>query len=182
MVQPDSRPTLLLTDGACELLVNGKLVATVGAVIFHPHEKLPRAFGRMVGHDVVSRWQDVDKQHPVSLTELYAVCVARRLWRNLLDGTRAIIFIDNQGVLDACIKGWSAENQMKQLLLRFEVVDGASPCLPWFARVPSISNCADYPSRGLWSKLRSVVGEFVLDKAECCVSHSQLPTLTESAA
>ena len=74
------------------------------------------------------------------------------------------------------------ENQMKQLLLRFEVVDGASPCHPWFARVPSISNCADYPSRGPWSKLRSVVGEFVLDEAECCVSHSQLPRLTESAA
>ena len=66
--------------------------------------------------------------------------------------------------------------------IRFEVVDGASPCLPWFARVPSISNCADYPSRGLWSKLRSVVGEFVLDEAECCVSHLHLPTLTENAA
>ena len=61
VVEPASQPTSLFTDGACELM-NGKLVATVGAVIFH----LQRAFGCMVGHDVVSRWQDADKQHPVS--------------------------------------------------------------------------------------------------------------------
>ena len=135
-------PILLFTDGACEV-VSGELVATVGGVLFHPEELLPRAFG-------------CDR--------------------------KVVLFIDNQGVLDACIKGWSGEEQMKSLLLHFEVVDGKNPVLPWFARVPSSSNCADYPSRGLWSKLKQLVGEFVLDEARCFITSQRLTTLTETAA
>ena len=180
-VEREVKPVLLFTDGACEV-VNGKMLATVGAVIFHPDEKLPRAYGCSVSERLLTQWHDADKIHPVSLTELYALCVARGLWKRLLDNTRTIIFIDNQGVLDACIRGWSSENQMKQLLFQFELLDGAAPCVPWFARVPSISNCADYPSRGLWSKLKDVVGEFILDQASCCISSTGLDTLTEPVA
>ena len=67
---------------------------------------------------------------------------------------------------------------MKSLLLHFEVVDGQTPFLPWFARVPSSSN----PSRGLWSELKQLVGEFVLEEAECFISSERLMTLSESAA
>ena len=71
---------------------------------------------------------------------------------------------------------------MKSLLLHFEVVDGKEPFLPWFARVPSSSNCADFPSRGLWPKLKQLVAEFVLDEAECFISSERLKTLPEHAA
>ena len=74
-------------------------------------------------------------------TELYAVCLSRSIWKRQLNDGKVIVFIDNQGVLDACIKGWRGEEQMKILLLHFEVVDGKEPFLPWFARVPSSSNC-----------------------------------------
>ena len=68
-------------------------------------------------------------------------CLARSLWNRRLNDQKVIVFIDNQGVLDACIKG--------------------------FARVP-------------WSKL--IVGEFVLDEAECFISSEPLTTLSEPAA
>ena len=174
-------PVLLFTDGACEE-VSGELVATVGGVLFHPEEPLPRAFGCEVSEKVLESWMDADKVHPVSLTELYAVCLSRSVWKVRLDNQKVIVFIDNQGVLDACIKGWSGEEQMKSLLLQFEVVDGNNPFLPWFARVPSSSNCADYPSRGLWSKSKQLVGEFVLDEAQCFITSQRLNTLSESAA
>ena len=174
-------PVLLFTDGACEE-VSGKTVATVGGVLFHHDVSLPRVYGCEVNQAVLKSWMDADKVHPVSLTELYAVCLARSLWKSLLDNQKVIVFIDNQGVLDACIKGWSGEEQMKSLLLHFETVDGVNPFLPWFARVPSSSNCADYPSRGLWSKLKQLIGEFVLDEAQCFVDSSRLKTLEESAA
>ena len=134
--------------------MSGELAATVGGVLFHPEESLPGAFGCEVSESVLRTWMDADKIHPVSLTELYAVCLSRSIWKRQLDDRKVVVFIDNQGVLDACIKGWSGEEQMKSLLLHFEVVDGKNPFLPWFARVPSSSNCADYPSRGLWSKLK----------------------------
>ena len=174
-------PVLLFTDGACEE-VSGELVATVGGVLFHHDVSLPRVYGCEVNRAVLKSWMDADKVQPVSLTELYAVCLARSLWKSLLDNQKVIVFIDNQGVLDACIKGWSGEEQMKSLLLHFETVDGVNPFLPWFARVPSSSNCADYPSRGLWSKLKQLIGEFVLDEAQCFVDSSRLKTLEESAA
>ena len=154
----------------------------VGGVLFHPEEPLPRAFGCGVSEKVLESWMDADEVHPVSLTELYAVCLSRSIWKGRLDNQKVIVFIDNQGVLDACIKGWSGEEQMKSLLLHFEVVDGNNPFLPWFARVPSSSNCADYPSRGLWSKLKQLVGEFVLDEAQCFVTSQRLKTLSENAA
>ena len=174
-------PVLLFTDGACEE-ASGELVATVGGVLFHPEEPLPRAFGCEVSEKVLESWMDADKVHPVSLTELYAVCLSRSVWKFRLDNQKVVVFIDNQGVLDACIKGWSGEEQMKSLLLQFEVVDGNNPFLPWFARVPSSSNCADYPSRGLWSKLKQLVGEFVVDEAQCFITSQRLKTLSESAA
>ena len=176
-------PILLFTDGACES-ESGELLATVGGVLFHLEEPLPRAFGCAVSESVLRSWMDADKIHPVSLTELYAVCLSRSVWKRQLDDCKVVVFIDNQGVLDACIKGWSGEEQMKSLLLLFEVVDGKKPFLPWFARAPSSSssNCADYPSRGLWSKLKQLVGEFVLDEAECFITSQRLNTLPEHAA
>ena len=142
-LEGEKPPILLFTDGACEEEA-GELVATVGGVLFHPEESLPRAFGCEVCEKVIRL---------CSLTELYAVCLARSIWKSQLDNQKVVVFIDNQGVLDGCIKGWSGEEQMKSLLLHFEMADGKNPFLPWFARVPSSSNCADYPSRGLWSKL-----------------------------
>ena len=174
-------PILLFTDGACES-ESRELLATVGGVLFHPEEPLPRAFGSAVSESVLRSWMDAAKIHPVSLTELYAVCLSRSVWRRQLDDRKVVVFIDNQGALDACIKGWSGEERMKSLLLLFEVVDGKKPFLPWFARVPSSSNCADYPSRGLWSKLKQLVGEFVLDEAECFITSQRLNTLPEHAA
>lgn len=105
-------PILLFTDGACES-VGGELLATVGGVLFHPKESLHRAFGCSVSQNLVQSWMDADKIHPVSLTELYAVCVLRSLWKHLLDDEKVVVFIDNQGVLDTCVKGWSGEEQMK---------------------------------------------------------------------
>ncbi len=97
-------PILLFTDGACES-VSGELLATVGGVLFHPEEPLPRAFGCAVSENIVQSRMDADKIHTVSLTELNAVCLSRSLWKRQLNDQKVIVFIDNQGVLDACIKG-----------------------------------------------------------------------------
>lgn len=86
---------MLFADGACES-VGGELLATVGRVLFHPEEPLPRAFGRAVSQNIVKSWMDADKIHPVSHTELYAVCLSRSLWKRRLNDQKAVVFIDNQ--------------------------------------------------------------------------------------
>ena len=93
--------------------------------------------------EVIGNWKRAGKEHPVALTELYAVCVARETWKDTLDDNRCIFFIDNQGDLDALIKGYSSEASMQSLLLVLERLDAKNPCMPWYCRVPSQSNIAD---------------------------------------
>ena len=168
--------TTVFTDGACES-VDGVLQATVGAVIFFSDRTVrPRAFGCFISSDVLSAWQSAGKAHPVALTEMYAVCLARCLWCRFLNG-QIVFYIDNQGVLDCCIKGCSDDDELKKLVVVFEKLDSSLPCIPWFSRVPSLSNCADLPSRGLWKRLADVVGEFVVDEASCIIGGSVLQNI-----
>ena len=165
-IKMSSKPFLVFTDGACEH-VGGKLVATVGGILFHPDSsKKPIAFGCVVGDKVVDKWAASGVVHPVALTELYAVCLARHVWCKYIDNSKCVFFIDNQGVLDACIKGYSPVAEMKRLLLSFETLDKCAPTLAWFARVPSLSNISDLPSRGKWEELASLI-DFEIVEPEC---------------
>eukprot|EP00438_Fugacium_kawagutii_P022633 Skav216773 [mRNA] locus=scaffold3064:4705:6270:+ [translate_table: standard] len=190
-------PVVVFTDGACEQ-VDGELHCTIGGVLWDPCEdSKPLAFGAEVSSAVVLEWKtggaledislapqqvlgtpyiEAGKQHPVALTELYAVCTARHTWRKIIDGRRCIFFIDNQGVLDALIKGYSGEPLMKRLLCCFERTGFRDACLPWFSRVASPSNISDLPSRGKWQELLSLLDCTVVE-AECPILCSVLKTL-----
>ena len=174
----DQRPVLVFTDGACET-VDGRLLATVGGIIFDPASKLlPSAFGCIVPDKVVRAWMNEGKEHPVPQTELYAVVLARFVWKEELDGKRVIYFVDNQGTLDACIKGYSRVESMRRLLLELEQIDSSRPAIPWFARVPSASNIADLPSRGRWRQLEDIL-EFGRKEVKCFMTGSKIETFVE---
>eukprot|EP00438_Fugacium_kawagutii_P029267 Skav207045 [mRNA] locus=scaffold709:16974:19130:+ [translate_table: standard] len=190
-------PVIVFTDGACEQ-VDGDLQCTIGGVLWDPcADGKPLAFGAEVSHEVVLEWKtggaledisvapqqvlgtpyiEAGKQHPVALTELYAVCTARHTWSKIIDGRRCIFFIDNQGVLDALIKGYSGEPLMKRLLCCFERTDFRDACLLWFSRVASPSNISDLPSRGKWQQLKALL-DCVVIEAECPINCSVLKTL-----
>ena len=165
-------PILLFTDGACEM-VDDRLLATVGAVMYIPGKNECLAFGCEVDPDMLQYWEDSGKVHPVALTELYAVCLARSTWSEFLNGRRVIIFIDNQGTLDACIKCYSREQCMQNLLLHYERLDSCLPMLGWYARVPSKSNIGDLPSRGEWDELSKIV-KYVRVSPSCFASKKLL--------
>ena len=150
-------PCVIFTDGACEHDEQGELVCTVGGVLFDPDAECEcESFGAHVFQSMVDKWLAAGKVHPVAQTEMYAECVARLLWKKRIDGRRCLFFIDNQGDLDALIKGYSMEETMKDLLVKLENLDSEDPCLPWYCRVPSASNIADLPSRGMWNELFSM--------------------------
>ena len=72
-------------------------------------------FGAQVSSEVARSRKRAGKKHPVSLTELYAVCVARQVWKDLFDNCKCVCFVDNQGDVDDLIKGDSSEDTMKIL-------------------------------------------------------------------
>ena len=53
--------------------------------------------------------------------------------------------------------------------MHLEAADEAAPCLMWFHRVPSASNCADAPSHAKWDEL-SYLGQWTRDRPKCPIS------------
>ena len=174
-VQKTDMPCVIFTDGACEHGKSGELLCSIGGVIFDPAcESTIEAFGAYVSDEVVESWMRAEKVHPVSQTEMYAECVARYVWKRYIDGRRCLFFIDNQGDLDALIKGYSMEDTMKELLVMLESLDSENPCLPWYCRVPSSSNISDLPSRGRWDELFSLFPECKRIDAFCPFNSGKL--------
>ena len=126
-----------------------------------------RAFGCKVPDRLVARWA-AQKRHLIGQTELYAAVLARFMWAKLLNDKRVLFFIDHSGVLGSCISGSASEPSWRELLLHFEAIDEAGPCLSWFLRVPSHSNLADAPSRAKWKELE-FLEPYVRDKPSCFI-------------
>ena len=81
--------------------------------------------------------------------ETVAVAMAINLWSRTLHSQHVVFFIDNDGAKYALIRGYSKSNMITQLCdFGSEILDDVV-ILPWFTRIPSASNIADFPSRGL---------------------------------
>ena len=140
-------PVVVFTDGACEPDAIDRYEASVGGVIFVRGEQ-PRFFGGKLHESLVERWM-VDKKHIIGLVELYAIILARLLWARYIEGRKIIYFVDNMPAMRAVIKGSSKDVLWREVLAKFEELEMSGPSYPWLARVPSKSNIADDPSRGV---------------------------------
>ena len=160
----DENPVLLFTDGSFEPSKDGE-VAMIGGVLITESTGC-RVFGSHVPRQLLQRWHAAGKEHLIGQVELYAVLVARSLWKELLSGRRVILFIDNWAVLDCYIPGTSKEKTWRELLLKIEEIDFTHPCYAWATRVPSESNIADPPSRGTLEPLE-FLGKITVEKPEC---------------
>ena len=140
-------PVVVFTDGACEPDATDRYEASVGGVIFGRGEQ-PRFFGGRLHESLIERWM-VDKKHIIGLVELYAIILARLLWARYIEGRKIIYFVDNMPAMRAVIKGSSKDVLWREVLAKFEELEMSGPSYPWLARVPSKSNIADDPSRGI---------------------------------
>ena len=68
---------------------------------------------------------------------------------------RAVMFfLDNEAAKYGLIKGSSPSKHSGLLIHNFLQTEQRIESLGWFERVPSVSNCADGPSRGEWKILK----------------------------
>ena len=58
-----------------------------------------------------------------------------------------MIYIDNEGAKFALIRGYSEARAITSICVLTATALDKSMMLPWYSRVPSSSNIADYPSR-----------------------------------
>ena len=81
--------------------------------------------------------------------ETLAVLLGFRFWCKHLKGAECVAYIDNEGARYALMKGCSRSMQITKLCHLFATACEADTTITWFARVPSASNIADHPSRGV---------------------------------
>ena len=96
--------------------------ATIGGVVIAPGMPVD-VFGALVPEQLVSQWKAEGKVHLIGPIEMYAIVVARSLWKSVIGGRRVLLFVDNWPVLDTFVKGTATEKIWRQLLMVLEKED-----------------------------------------------------------
>ena len=118
-------PLLVFTDGSYEP-GNDTDVAMIGGVLLEGC-KAARVFGFHVPKELLDRWHDDGKEHLIGQVEMYAIAVAREIWKTRLLDKRVILFVDNWPVLDCYIPGSARQKTWREILLCVERIDHRFP-------------------------------------------------------
>ncbi len=92
------------------------------------------------------------------MVELYGALVARATWDSQLANHKSILFVDNNAAKEAFVKGTSHNPHYREMLLTLEHLESRNGSWTWVARVPSSSNSADEPSRGVQDGIVAELG------------------------
>ena len=147
----DLPPVLIFTDGAVEDIVS------VGGVLFDRVSGRFEFFGTIVPDDVSASWgRGCGQLQVIGQAELAPLVLAVHLWRRILAGRSMLAFVDNDSAKDAAIRGYSPSLPSAHLVSALWQCLAAVGAMPWFDRVPGLSNLADAPSRLQFSHLHSL--------------------------
>ena len=157
-------PTVIVfTDGACEY-ENGKAVVTCGAMLYESPSEVIHCFGISINDDLCNEWRLEGKNQLVTEAELLPVLISRVFWHKFLRHRKVINFIDSNPALFSCIKGSSESENCNNIVKAISIAEVDLCLWPWYTRVPSLSNCADWPSRlkeisEFWNKMKVIMHE-----------------------
>lgn len=89
----------------------------------------------------------MDQKQVIGQAEIFPVLVAKLTWASELARRRVIFFIDNESAKIALIRAYSPILASLKIALECSAWDFQNDCSSWYARVPTICNVADCPSR-----------------------------------
>ena len=141
------QPALLFTDGAFEV-ENGVGLGSSGLVFHDPLCGLKEVAEIDVPQSLISYWGRGGEKQLIAFLELWPVLMGLHTYGHGVRGRRLLVFIDNNGVRDALIKGSSPLIDLFTMLSLCSLAVSAHSVSAWFTRIPSASNPADDPSRG----------------------------------
>ena len=149
----DGRPRLLtckmldtlylLTDASFEQSGD----AGLGAVLVSGSGTVLGWFGIFVQQEQLSTLLEDGQENIIGELETLAVAMSLLLWADLLESTQLMVYIDNESAKFSLIKGYSTSKKITSICALAATSLDAHFVLPWFARIPSPSNLADFPSR-----------------------------------
>ena len=125
-------------------------------------EDSPKQFSSDVPKLIVQRW--FPRKTQICMIELLAAVVAVQTFREEIRGKLVLLFIDSEPVEAALIKGYSAKEDVCELVGLFWELVLELRCSVYIDRVPTDSNPADNPLQSSATDRRSLCP---LEK-QCC--------------
>ena len=142
-----SNNVLIFTD-ACYERNARSWICGVGGVLFLP-DGTARKFSLELSEQQRVLLGELEKRQIIFEAETLAAVIALKLWLRFFPGMRCFFFVDNEGAKFALVRGLSENKVVDFLTELFAKTESELQALFWVARVPSKSNVADEPSRGL---------------------------------
>ncbi|CAE7294808.1 unnamed protein product [Symbiodinium sp. CCMP2592] len=140
-------PVVLYTDGAFE-----KGRGTWGAILVDAYTSSRWVFGGEVCKPLMDHWGREAGAQVICQVEAYALAITLFGIRGLLKGRSVLAWIDNNACLYGFVKRYSPSASLMRLISLGALMESSMEALMWFERVPSKSNPADLPSRGLFAQ------------------------------
>ena len=99
---------------------------------------------------IVERWKATSgRVKVIHQAELFPTVFALQIWERMLRGRRVLLFVDNEAARAELVKGATSSAASAELVTEFWSLAARAVVAVWVDRVPSRSNPADGPSRGL---------------------------------
>eukprot|EP00435_Cladocopium_sp_Y103_P067787 s92_g30.t1 len=143
--KPRSADYVLFTDGS---FTDGKpgspLKPWIGGVLFRLGE-VPLQFGCEVNQSLIKKW--LPRKSQIAMVELFATVVALKTFEAQLSNSWSLLLVDSEPVQGALVKGYSAREDVCELVGVFWKIAFDLKVNLYVDRVPTDANPADPPSR-----------------------------------
>ena len=158
----------VLTDACFETDMTGG----IGGVLCSPTGQVDSWFRMKLEPSHVRQFMAPLQEHAIAELETLAIVVAMKLWESRLCSQHVVCCLDNDVARFGLIKGYSKAPYVT-LLVRFaSTLCEEAMMLPWFMRVASPSNIADYPSRFQEHHLLKIHQLIAHDCVQAAVRHA----------
>jgi hypothetical protein len=119
----------------------------IAGVLMGPDGCVLGWFGEKVPSKLCDTFMAEKQEQAIGELEAFAVLVAYKLWHGFLTSRHVVTFIDNEGSRFLILKGYAANKVLSCIVHEIALQEEEGCLLPWYSRVPSEANVADFPSR-----------------------------------
>ena len=133
----------ILTDACLE----ANLTGGIGGVLCSPKGQVEAWFQLKLEPNQVEHFMAQLQENAIAELETLATVVAMKIWASVLCSQHVVFCLDNDVARFGLIKGYSKAPFVTLLVRLASTLCEEAMILPWFLRVASPSNIADFPSR-----------------------------------
>ena len=136
---------VVLTDACFSSDFSGGL----GGVLVDQGGTLLSWYRLKLSSQLVKRFMRVDQEVAIAELEALATLVALKLWIGHFTSRHVVFCLDNEVARLGFIKGYSHADVVTKICNVGISICEECVAMPWFMRVPSVGNSADFPSRSV---------------------------------